>query len=136
MKIFVYCDGGSRGNPGKAASAFVIASEDQQLLYKEGTYIGIATNNVAEYKALLFAFQYLVKNEIPGITEIACVFDSELLVRQATGVYKIKNETLKELMGEIKSLEKQLVVRPTYTHVRRHKNADADALVNETLDNS
>lgn len=128
----IYTDGGSRGNPGPSAIGIVIVCENQNIIHTHKECIGEGTNNQAEYKALIKALQlartYCTK-------KVSCVSDSELLVRQLTGVYGIKNEKLRHLFDEIKKLEKAFD-EVTYTHVRReHKFiVIADRLVNEALD--
>lgn len=133
-KIIVYCDGGSRGNPGKSASAFVVNIKGKTV--KDGSvFLGIATNNVAEYNAVILALEWLVEN--PDIrhqmSDIRFVLDSQLVVRQLTGVYKVKNKKLKELFIKIKNLEKQLDKKIYFTSVSREKNILADSLVNQEL---
>lgn len=129
MKI--YCDGGARGNPGPAACAFVVFSEDKKFLYKEGRFLGSATNNVAEYEALLMAVEWVSKNaEEP----VVLVLDSQLVQKQMTGEYKIKNDNLKKLASRVKYFEDQIKTPVKYVHTLREGNPDADQLVNEILD--
>ena len=99
LKIF--CDGGSRGNPGKSASAFVV-EEKGSIIYSEAKYLGIATNNFAEYSAVLLALRWIKENKDILEKEIIFVLDSELVARQINGVYKIKNKKLKEIFLESK----------------------------------
>ncbi len=133
-KLTINCDGGSRGNPGKAAAAFVV-SEGEQETHSEGKYLGVQTNNFAEYQAVIAALKWLqsVKEKYEDY-KISFILDSELVVRQLTGVYKIKNETLKNLAQEIKLLEKSIGLTFSFENVLRHKNKTADFLVNRTLD--
>lgn len=131
--VKVYCDGGARGNPGPAASAFVVERQGK-VLFKDSKFIGIATNNVAEYQAVIFALQYLKVNENLFEKDITFVLDSQLVSKQLAGVFKIKNGKLKELFKDSKQIENSLPFKITYTFVKREKNKLADYLVNETLD--
>lgn len=134
-KLIVYCDGGSRGNPGKSASAFVV-KKNGKVIKSESFFLGIATNNVAEYRAVILALAWILKT--PSIkyqvSSITFFLDSELVVRQLTGVYKVKNKKLQELFVKIKHLEKQINSKIYFTSVKREKNVLADALVNQELD--
>jgi probable phosphoglycerate mutase len=130
VKARLSTDGGSRGNPGPAAYAYVLEAEDGTVLDARGQAIGIATNNVAEYRALVEGLRRAV--EI-GIDELEVVSDSELLVKQMRAEYRIKNEALRTLAREAEDLAKQ-IGRVTYTAVRREHNELADRLVNEALD--
>ena len=132
MKARLSTDGGSRGNPGPAAYGYVLESEDGHVLDARGEPIGTATNNVAEYRGLIAGLESAVQR---GVDELEVVSDSELLVRQMLGEYKVKNETLRELQREAAELASQLR-RVTYTAVRRAHNELADRLVNEALDAS
>ena len=130
MRARLSTDGGARGNPGPAAYAYVLEAEDGTVLDARGQSIGVATNNVAEYRALVEGLRRA--GEI-GIDELEVVSDSELLVRQMRGEYRIKNEALKVLAAEAEALAGR-VGRVTYTAVRREQNELADRLVNEALD--
>ena len=134
-KIIVYCDGGSRGNPGKSAAAFVVKINGKTVKYGS-VFLGIATNNVAEYSAVILALDWLVENSDIRcqMSDIGFVLDSQLVVRQLTGVYKVKNKKLKELFIKIKNLENQLGTKIYFTSVSREKNILADSLVNQELD--
>ncbi len=134
--ISIYCDGGARGNPGKAAWAFVVKNEEGEVVYEEGKYIGIATNNVAEYSAVFFALTWLLQMSKSKcqITSVNIFLDSELVVRQLRGEYKIKNKNLMEYVFKIKKLEKEIGREINYKNIPRSQNALADRLVNETLD--
>jgi probable phosphoglycerate mutase len=123
-------DGGARGNPGPAAYGYVLEGEDGTVLDARGEAIGVATNNVAEYRALLAGLEKAVEL---GLRDVEVVSDSELLVKQMRGEYKIKNEALRELADEAERLEDRLG-RVTYVAVRREHNELADRLVNEALD--
>lgn len=126
MNLKIKTDGGSRGNPGQAACAYVVYAEGN-LREKRGKYLGIATNNVAEYEGVLFALESLRENNLDFY------LDSLLVVNQLKGLWKIKDENLKVLNLKIKDLTKNLKV--SWNHIPREENFEADALVNETLDN-
>jgi probable phosphoglycerate mutase len=123
-------DGGARGNPGPAAFAYVLEAEDGTVLAAHGEAIGVATNNVAEYRGLVEGLQKAVELHVD---EVEVVSDSELLVKQMRGEYKVKNAALRELSVEAGRLARQLK-RVTYRAVRREHNELADRLVNEALD--
>jgi ribonuclease HI len=130
VKATLFTDGGARGNPGPAAYGYVIEDENGNTLAAHGEAIGIATNNVAEYSALLAGLE---KAAELGVTELEVVSDSELMVRQMQGRYKVKNEALRELWEDALRLARR-VGRVTYRSVRREHNELADRLVNEALD--
>ena len=130
MKAKLSTDGGARGNPGPAAYGYVLEAEDGTVLDARGETIGVATNNVAEYRALIAGLEKAVEL---GIDELEVVSDSELLVKQMQGEYRVKNEALRELNDEANSLERK-VGRVRYRAVRREHNDLADKLVNEALD--
>jgi ribonuclease HI len=130
VKATLFTDGGARGNPGPAAYGYVIEDENGNTLAAHGEAIGIATNNVAEYSALLAGLE---KAAELGVTELEVVSDSELMVRQMQGRYKVKNEALRELWKDALRLARR-VGRVTYRSVRREHNELADRLVNEALD--
>ena len=130
MPVKLFTDGGARGNPGPAAAAFVLQEDDGTVLDARGDAIGVQTNNVAEYTALLNGLRRAVEL---GVTEVEVVSDSELMVKQMRGEYKIKNAALRELSVEVARLARA-VGTVTYTSVRREHNKLADQLVNEALD--
>ncbi len=130
MRARLFTDGGARGNPGPAALAYVLEAEDGTVLASLGRAIGIATNNVAEYSALVAGLEQAVEL---GVDEVEVVSDSELMVKQMRGEYKIKNEALRALSLDAARFARQLG-RVTYTAVRREHNVLADRLVNEALD--
>jgi ribonuclease HI len=130
VKARLFTDGGARGNPGPAASAYIIEAADGTVLAAHGEAIGVATNNVAEYRALVAGLE---RARDLGLDEVEVVSDSELLVKQMRGDYKVKNEALRELSLEATRLAREIGdVR--YTAVRREHNELADQLVNEALD--
>ena len=130
MKARLFTDGGSRGNPGPAAYAFVLEAEDGTVLDARGEAIGLATNNVAEYSALVAGLERAVE---VGVDELEVVSDSELMVKQMRGEYRVKNRTLQDLFLDASRIARK-VGRVTYTAVRREHNELADSLVNEALD--
>ena len=130
MKARLFTDGGARGNPGPAAFAYVLEAEDGTLLAARGEAIGVATNNVAEYRALVAGLEHAVEL---AVIELEVVSDSELLVKQMRGEYRVKNEALRELSTDAARLARKLG-RVRYSHVGREQNELADRLVNETLD--
>ncbi len=130
MKARLSTDGGSRGNPGPAAYGYVLETEDGTVLDARGEAIGVATNNVAEYRALLAGLGAALER---GVTELEVVSDSELLVKQMRGDYKVKNPALRELVAEAEAVARRLG-KISYTAVRREHNELADRLVNEALD--
>lgn len=136
MNIFVYTDGGARGNPGPAAIGVYISNEKGEEIASIGKKIGNATNNVAEYKAILEAMKWIAENKSKlGILKISFFMDSELAYSQISGLYKIKNANLREIILEIKIKETEIGVPISYNHVRRENNKKADKLVNLALDN-
>jgi len=130
LKARLFTDGGARGNPGPAAYGFVLEAEDGTVLAAEGQAIGETTNNVAEYSGLIAGLRKAVELQVP---DVEVVSDSELMVKQMRGEYKVKNEALRELSLEAARLARQLG-NVEYRHVKRAHNELADRLVNEALD--
>lgn len=131
-QIKMFADGGSRGNPGPSASGFVLLTMDDEIIYEGGLYIGITTNNQAEYHAVRLGLEEAKKR---GVREIQVYLDSLLVVNQMKGIFKIKNrdlwpihQNIKELVGDFKKV--------TFTHVPRELNKLADGMVNQILDNT
>jgi probable phosphoglycerate mutase len=129
-KITLFADGGSRGNPGPAAGGAVLFDENGAVLQEVGVFIGVATNNVAEWRGLIAGLSAALN---AGIEELSIRLDSELVVRQVTGVYRVKHpdliplyKTARGLLAKFKSTD--------IAHVPRAKNKEADAVVNRTLD--
>lgn len=129
-KLTVNVDGGARGNPGPAAIGVVVRNAGGEVLEEHGERIGRATNNVAEYRALLRGIELAAAH---GAEELELVGDSELVVRQVEGRYKVKDATMKRLHGEVKAALGGFGGW-SIRHVRREQNADADRLVNAALD--
>jgi ribonuclease H / adenosylcobalamin/alpha-ribazole phosphatase len=130
VRARLWTDGGARGNPGPAAFAYVLEADDGTTLAAHGEAIGVATNNVAEYSALLAGLEKALE---VGVRELEVRSDSELMVKQMRGEYRVKNEALRELSVRAGRLARQ-VGDVRYTAVRREHNALADRLVNEALD--
>ena len=130
MKATLFTDGGARGNPGPAAYGYVLETDDGTVLDARGERIGVATNNVAEYRALLAGLE---KAGEVGIDELEVVSDSELMVKQMRGEYRVKNEALRVLSVEAGRLARG-IGSVQYVAVRREHNVLADRLVNEALD--
>jgi ribonuclease H / adenosylcobalamin/alpha-ribazole phosphatase len=130
VKARLSTDGGARGNPGPAAYAYVLEAEDGTVLEARGQAIGTATNNVAEYRGLV---EGLRRAGDLGVSQLEVVSDSELIVKQMRGEYRVKNAALQELNREAELLASR-ISRVTYTAVRREHNELADRLVNEALD--
>ncbi len=126
----LFTDGGARGNPGPAASGFVIFNEQQQLVQLDSVYLGEATNNLAEYEGLLMGLKAAKNNYIK---KLKCYLDSELIVMQVNGAYRVKQPQLKEKWEQVKALT-EFFEEIKFIHVRREKNKFADKLVNIALD--
>jgi ribonuclease HI len=131
-KLIIYTDGGARGNPGPAAVGVVIYDAGHKELERFGKHIGTTTNNQAEYRALLAALEMALKL---GGESLVCHLDSELVVKQLTGKYKIKESGLAGLAADALRLTAKFK-QVEFVHVRREKNKLADQLVNEALDNA
>lgn len=134
MKLIVYTDGASRGNPGPSSYGFFIKDENGKILHKESKYIGINTNNFAEYSAVLHALKYVDKNYKKYNLEVNFLMDSKLVAEQLSGRYKLKSPNLKSLNLSIKKLEKDFK-KIIYQHISRTTNRQADHLANLALDN-
>ena len=129
-KLAVHVDGGARGNPGPAAVGVVIADPSGEVVHAAGETIGVATNNVAEYRALLRGIELAREH---GATALEIYGDSELVVKQVRGEYKVKDAGLKPLHAEARAALAE-VGEWSFDHVRRDDNAHADDLVNQALD--
>lgn len=128
----LFTDGGSRGNPGPAASGAVLLAPDGQILHEVGHYLGTATNNVAEWTAVEIGLQAALEH---GVRRLAVRMDSELVVKQISGEYRVKHPDLQPLHRRVISLLRKFE-HVDVKHVRRKENALADALVNRVLDAS
>ena len=136
-KIIIYTDGGSRGNPGPAGMGVVIANEKGKMMKEYSGFLGVKTNNEAEYEAVIFGLKkikaLLGKEKIKN-TEIEFRLDSELVARQLEGFYKIENEKLTPLFLKIWNLKMDFG-RIYFKHIPREQNREADGLANEAMDN-
>lgn len=130
FEIVANIDGGARGNPGPAAYGVVVRNSQGELVKEWGEYLGIQTNNVAEYSGLIAALEYAANARYNSIKVLS---DSELLVRQMRGQYKVKNPALRELYDRAQALARKLD-HFSIEHVLRERNREADRLVNQVLD--
>ena len=133
QKFIIYGDGGSRGNPGEAAYGFAVFDESNNLVYGEGGRIGIDTNNVAEYSAVVNALKWVLSNS-PQIKSVHFKLDSLLVASQMNGKFKVKHPNMKKLYLEAKNLERKLEADIVYSQIPRAQNTVADTLVNDALD--
>lgn len=130
--VTIFTDGGARGNPGPAACAFVVVS-DNQMIAQKGRYLGNATNNYAEYQGVIEALMWLTAHKDEVMFPVTISLDSQLVVNQLQGLFKVKEPTLRTLLLEIKTLEQQVGNAVFYHHIPRLHNSRADQLVNITL---
>lgn len=132
----IYTDGGSRGNPGESALGVSIQDENGKILDEIGKTLGIATNNVAEYSAIIEGWKWLLTNKekLSGLSKVNFFMDSNLASSQLNGIYKIKNPNLRELLFTIRQFESEWRTPVTYSHIPRERNKKADKLVNMALD--
>jgi ribonuclease HI len=131
MRLDIYTDGGSRGNPGRSALGVVIKDGAGKTVAAFGEYLGKQTNNYAEYSALIAGLE---KAKLLGASEVECIMDSELVMKQMNGVYKIREPALQKLFVKAYNLSQQFK-KVKFRHVLRAKNKEADRLVNQVLDN-
>lgn len=130
-KVFIYTDGASRGNPGPCSLGIQVFNSKKNLIYEEAAYLEDKnTNNFAEYKAVIRAFDLAVQNKIQELTLFS---DSELLIRQLQKKYKVKSPSIKILWTECQNLLKQ-IPKAEFQHIPREKNSGADSLANQALD--
>lgn len=132
--LTIFTDGGARGNPGPAAIGFIVRDSQGHLLVKQGKYLGQATNNVAEYLAVIEAFKWLLANNLTAKGPVNFYLDSKLVVNQLNGLFKVKNKGLRELIFQVRTLEQEAGGRVFYQFIPRQKNQDADFLVNDCLE--
>lgn len=134
MKLIIHTDGASRGNPGPASYGFTISEASGKLLYEKGEFIGVTTNNVAEYTAVLTSLEKIKEKLAPYHSlQIELLADSKLVIEQLSGRYKIKSPHLKPIIEKIQILALSLGVI-IYTHIPREQNTRADKLANDALD--
>jgi len=129
-KLIIFTDGGARGNPGPSGIGAVLYNEDKAIVAEISEYLGVATNNQAEYKALIAALKKATELKA---TELDCYLDSELVVKQLKREYKVKNQDLAPLFLMIHNLSLNFK-KISYTHIPREKNKEADRLANEAMD--
>jgi ribonuclease HI len=128
-RVIIYSDGGSRGNPGPSASGFVVMSEDEQVIHEGGVYLGITTNNQAEYHGVQLGLEKALEL---GAKRVDFRIDSMLVVNQMNGIYSIKNRELWPINERIRELVSRFD-KVTFTHVKREYNRLADGMVNKIL---
>jgi len=139
-KVFINTDGGSRGNPGPAGIGIVFSDENEKVIHEYKEYIGKATNNEAEYSAIIKALEIIAKSDWfkgsnnDGDGEIVCRLDSQLVVEQINGNYKIKQPHIQKFIDKIRNILSAFKLTISFTHIRREQNKLADKLVNEALD--
>ncbi len=132
MHLYVHTDGGSRGNPGHAAYGFVFLNETGEVIYENGAYLGIATNNEAEYHGLIAAVEAL--QEFKNVQGVTFRLDSNLVVQQVLGNWKIREPRLRDLVNKVRDLLRQVDLPYVIEYVPRAQNWQADAMVNQKLD--
>jgi probable phosphoglycerate mutase len=133
MELYVYTDGGARGNPGPAGFGVVVKDESGAIVYQHPKFLGITTNNQAEYAGLLHALSW-VKSHTPTPSGVHFYSDSELMIRQLTGLYKVKSPLLFPLYTQAKTIIDSFPFPIYFHHVLRHLNKQADMLANEAMD--
>jgi ribonuclease HI len=134
----IFTDGGARGNPGPSAVGVYISDENNKKVAGFGKTIGIATNNVAEYQAVIAALDWVIENKqnFSKNAKINFCLDSKLVCSQIIGIFKVKNADLRALLFEVRDREAQISLQIYYKHIPREQNAKADAFVNEALDSA
>lgn len=130
MKVIIHSDGGARGNPGPAGIGAILQAENGEILASVSQYLGVATNNQAEYKALIAALE---KAQLLGAQELDCFLDSELIVKQINREYKVKNKDLAPLFLQVNNLLSKFK-KYSFNHIAREHNKEADRLANEAMD--
>jgi len=133
MQISIYTDGGARGNPGISGYGLVVLDQQQNSLYQQSKFLGVKTNNEAEYLGLIGALTWLKDNQ-SNIDSVNFYSDSQLMVRQITGLYKVKSPNLKPLFDTAKKLISQIKPSISFLDIRRGKNELADSLANQAMD--
>ncbi len=135
-QLVIFTDGGARGNPGPAATGFVIKDSTGKIIHRQGKYIGRTTNNVAEYQAVIEALGWLAAHPRLPITKLQFFLDSKLVVNQLNGLFKVKEIKMRNLVVKVRQLEREIGGNVSYQAIPREKNSLADSLVNQTLDKS
>ena len=134
----VFTDGGARGNPGPSAAGVYITDENNQQVGGFGNLLGVVTNNVAEYKAVIQALDWIIENKksLAENAKINFFLDSKLVCSQIVGLFKVKNLALKDLLLDVRDREGQICLPMYYKHIPREQNSEADEYVNKALDNN
>lgn len=133
MQLNVFTDGGSRGNPGDAAIGGIVYAPEKKILFELSKYIGVATNNEAEYTALLTILEWVSQNKT-GVDRVVCNLDSKLVVEQMNRKWKIKEPRMRDLATKCWDIVAKMGTEVVFVHVRRELNTAADLLVNQALD--
>jgi len=133
MKYKICCDGGARGNPGPAATGYVIRDQGCNILAAGGSFLGTATNNIAEYKAVVEAMVKLKELGVGIGDEVEIFVDSQLVAQQLNGIYKVKNSAIRDLVVQVREQESNFS-KVSYVQIERMANKEADKLVNKVLD--
>ena len=128
--VFIYTDGASRGNPGPSALGLQVLNSEKKLIYEEGVYLKQGTNNFAEYSAVVYALELAVKHRVQ---ELYLFSDSQLLIRQLEGKYRVKSPNIKPLFQKCLTLIKS-ISKTHFQHIPREQNTAADRLANRALD--
>lgn len=132
-QLKVFADGGARGNPGPAATGFVIKDSSGKILHQQGKYIGKVTNNVAEYQAVIEALKWIKKNCRLPLSRLQFFLDSKLIVNQLNGLFKVKEIKMRNLIIKVRQLEREVGSNVSYQLIPREKNSLADSLVNHAI---
>lgn len=135
-ELKVFCDGGARGNPGPAAIGFVVKNQMSEIIYQHGEMIGEATNNTAEYQAVIYALRWLGGFLLAkkSVVKVGFYLDSQLVVNQLNGHFKIKKPHLRKLFNKLKCLEGEFKAKLYYYYIPRKENSEPDRLLNQALD--
>ena len=134
MTLFAFTDGASRNNPGEAGIGVVVKNERGEIVLTTKKYLGLTTNNIAEYSALIFCLETLLASKTVSCSMLVVHTDSELMARQISGVYKVKDEGLKVLYQKVKTLLASATFSFSIKHIPRAQNKEADLLANEAID--
>ncbi|MBU3956933.1 ribonuclease HI family protein [Patescibacteria group bacterium] len=133
-RLTVFADGGARGNPGPAATGFVVKDSSGKIIHQQGKFIGKATNNVAEYQAVIEALKWIKSSIQYPVSSIQFFLDSKLIVNQLNGLFKVKEIKMRNLIIKVRQLEREVGGNVSYQTIPREKNSLADGLVNQAID--
>ncbi|MFA7301495.1 MAG: ribonuclease HI family protein [Candidatus Shapirobacteria bacterium] len=133
MKVKIFTDGGSRGNPGISGFGVIVIDENKKIIFEASKYLGIRTNNEAEYEGLIFGLNWLKENEL-AIDEAEFNADSELMIKQMQGLYKVKADNLKNLNKQAREFVLEIKSKIKFNAIRRELNSAADSLANDAMD--